>query len=205
MPIKLAKLDDLKTRLDVHGDDDLLTSLLEAVSAMCAQPRFSGVDLRRTPGIVEFPVAERRSSRLELDRYPIESITEVKSVFGPATDADFDAATALTQDEDFYIDSADLGVLIRIYDWWRMKPRSNRVTYTAGFGDPDALGVGELAPPEDLQHGCIQQCVWFYNTRGTAGLRELDAGEMGGRVSLAEAKPHADLIAACQRLRRVSF
>ncbi|MEM6503950.1 MAG: hypothetical protein AAF711_00640 [Planctomycetota bacterium] len=203
MPIKLAQLEDLQARLDVSAENDLLNGLLEAVSAMCAQARFAGVDLRRTAGIVEYPVAEYASNRLRVGRYPIESITEVKTLYTLGNDAEFDAADALVENEDYAIESSTFGVLIRAYGCWQSGPRRQRITYTAGFGDPAALNAGELEPPIDLQHGILQQCVFLHNTLGTAGLQELNAGGQGGKVKLSESKPHADLVAACATLRRL--
>ncbi|MEM9414998.1 MAG: hypothetical protein AAGA29_05900 [Planctomycetota bacterium] len=205
MTTKLAQRDDIKQRLDLNGsaEDALLDTMIEQASDLASQ--LAGRPLGREESRIEYPVASGHSDRLRLDRYPIESVASVKSIYGPGNSDDFAAADELSDGDDYIIDSAELGVLQRFYDTWRSTPRSNLVIYTAGFGDPANLPAGAIAPPGDLQHGIAQQVIRWWNTKGQAGLREIDAGEAGGRISLAETKPHPELIEACRALRRLSL
>ena len=205
MTTKLAKRDDIKARLDLHGSahDALLDSMIQQASALAST--LAGRELGRVVDRIEYPVAAPRSDVLRLDRYPIESIASVKSVFGPADSDAFSAADELIEEQDYSVITPEFGVLVQFYDTWRSTPRSNLVIYTAGYGDPDGLPAGAIAPPGDLQHGVIQQVVRWWNTRGTAGMRQIDAGDVGGSVTFAETKTHPELTAACHALRRLSI
>lgn len=202
MTTKLAKRDDIKADLDLHGsgEDSAIDAAILQASALAGQ--LAGRPLGREVSRIEYPEVQSPSSRLRLSRYPIESVSMVKSIFGPGDSDAFSAAADLVEGSDYIIDSAELGVLVRLGDNWRMGPRANLVICNTGYGDPADLPAGAIAPPEDLQHGVIQQVVRWWNTRGQAGRREIDAGEAGGRVFFTETKPHPELIAACEAIRR---
>jgi hypothetical protein len=206
MANKLAKLEDLQEAVNAStsGIDALLTSLLETAAAMTE--RIAGVPtggLRRQTGIIEYPKArDYGSTRLHLACRPIESVSSVKLVYGPGDSDDFAAATALTEDEDFWIASRELGVLEITGDTWRATPRSNLIVYTAGFADPDdAVGGSSIEPPEDVQRGNIAQAVQLFNLRRTAGIKSVDAG--GAQGQLGHVAPHPMLVEAAGRYRRM--
>ncbi len=206
MANKLAKLDDLKAALEVTGTDaDAdLTRLLEAAAAITE--RIAGVvagGLRRQTAITEYPrPASDRSQIISLDRRPLESITSIKLLYGPATPTEFtNDATALVEGTDFDIHSAELSQVILYDDWWRFGERSNQIVYTAGFADPDdAVGGDAIEPPDDLQGGNIEQAVMLFNQRRTAGLKGVEAGGASGM--LGDTRVHPRLKAAATRYRR---
>lgn len=206
MPQLLAQLDDLKQLLgsDVTDHDALLTALLDRASAVAEG--LVGVRegfLRRSVGVVEFPFSDLdQSVFLRLARRPIEAIASVRQLDQPGTDADFDAAEDLVENEDYTTDDW-LATLERIHTAWWLRRRCVRVIYTAGFVDPseEVPPVSAIAVPQDLQHGVLQQAIRMFQTRDSAGLRQFSTGE-GTSITTVEAEPHPALVDACFRLRR---
>jgi len=204
----LAKLADVKTLLDISasGHDTLLTQLLERASSVFEQLALApDGGFRRTAGIVEYPrdpVGRSRDVRL-LQR-PIESVSEVMQRYVASTDAEFDAETALVENDEFVI-NANMGVLERVNSTWSMGARHLRVTYTAGWVDPSdgSPPAGSIQPPVDVQNAVLQQAIRMFQNKDTAGFRAIDFGQGGGSVSLAEAKPHPALIEAAMKWRRL--
>lgn len=208
----LATLDDLKEMLGSTSTDSdtLLTKLLERASAIFeTEARALDGGMRRSADEVEFPKDSIGSSqRVTLARWPIESVSEVVQLASIGTDADFDAEVvaggALVENEDFYVD-ADMGVLVRINNAWSLGPRHLRVTYTAGWVDPSdgSPPSGSIQPPTNVQEAVLLQAIRLWQTKDTAGYREIDLGQGGGRVSLAETKPHPAIVSAAAKWRRV--
>ena len=207
MANKLAKLEVLKeaAKASTTGIDATLTTLLEVAAAMTE--RIAGVPvgaLRRQVGIIEYPEATPFGVALRLAHRPLETITQVKSIHGPADSDDFSAATELVEGTDYIVESSELGMLRRLRDTWRTGPRANLVVYTAGFADPDdAVGGDAIEPPTDLQWANVVQAVQLFNLRQTAGIKGVDAG--GAQGQLGHAKPHPLLVEAATRYRRHSL
>jgi hypothetical protein len=200
----LAKLADVKTRLGWSGtaEDALMTQLLEIASSVAAGLVGMSSLLRET-GIVEFPSHPRGVyMRLTMSRWPIESVTSIKQLDAAGTDADFTAADALTEHEDYVVDAAR-GRVDAIVLPWLIGPRLIRVEYTAGYVDPSTVSPPATAiqPPADLQHGVIETAIRMWQQRDAAGVTNLNAGQAGD-VSLADRTAHPALIAACNRIRR---
>jgi hypothetical protein len=209
MANKLAKLDDLKTALEIYDSterDDELTSILEVCASITE--RVAGVvdgGLRRTVDRTFYPLpAGDRSKVVGLDRRPLESITSVKRLYVPSTPAEFDAATALVEDTDYYVASDELALIGLFDDWWTNCERANQVVATTGFYDPDdEAPSGGIEPPEDLQRANVIQAVQLFNLRKTAGLKGIEAGGASGQ--LGDVETHPALIAAAGRYRRVQL
>ncbi|MEM6258028.1 MAG: hypothetical protein AAGI37_06905 [Planctomycetota bacterium] len=205
MANKLAKLEDLKTALKIEGSDidaDLIT-ILEACASMTEQ--VAGVPfmgLRRQVDQTFYPCTESQHIEvIGLSGRPLESVSSVKLLYGPATPAEFDAETSLVQDTDFYIKSSELGLIGLFDEAWRTGERANQVVATTGFADPDdAIGGSAIEPPEDVQRGNIMQAVMLWNLRGTAGLKGVEAGGASGQLGHVET--HPALATAANRYRR---
>jgi hypothetical protein len=204
----LAKLTDLKALLGTSesGSDALLTVLLDRASAIAEG--LAGLRegfLRRTVNTVEFPYDVDPYDRMfaRLGRLPVESVSSVKQLYWPGTDEQFEDEGALTEIE-HYIVHPYTAKLERIGGVWFLRPRCLRVVYTAGFIDPATADppASAIQPPADLQHGVLMQAQQLWRTKDTAGVREIQTTGGGGTISLAEAKPHPALIAACAALKR---
>ncbi len=198
---KLASLDKMKELMEWSGSeqDTLATNLLVRASAFAEL--LARRPLMRQADITEYPSDPNHYTRfLQLRVYPIESVTSVKQLYDVGADSDFTAADSLTENVDYLI-TARSGQLERVHQFWSARRRWVQVIYTGGYYDPsgNAPSNDAIAPPEDLQHGVLQQAVRMYQTKDTAGLREIELGQ-GGGVSLAEAKPHPALEAVCKRL-----
>lgn len=204
----LASLTDFKALMEWSGStkDALATSLLTRASAIAEQ--LAGRPLRRQADVTEYPTHEPpRTRRLYVNVFPIESVTSVKQLYAESTDDEFTAETAMTEITDYVIES-ERGKLVRSAGYrWIAGPRYIQVVYTGGYYDPSgsAPSGGAIAVPDDLQHAVLQQAIRMFQTKDTAGLRQVDLGEHGGSVSLAESKAHPMLIDVCRALRRVTL
>ena len=199
----LATLADLKTRLDITATDrdDLLTAILAEASAIAA--REAGVPtLLRATSVTLYPftpgVPDHGVASLRLDRGPVELISEVKVRYHISTT--WPNAEDWTEDEEFVI-NPEPAVLTAINRTWPAhRRRQIRVTGTFGYQPPEESPVsGAFAPPDDLQHGVLQQAIQMYQTRASAGIESFDFGD-GGSVSFRGQKPHPALVAAVRRL-----
>ena len=204
----LGLLTNVKSRLNFSQSthDTLLGVLLEQATA--AAERVAGRPLLRDDSVTEYPqqIGYNFPRTIKLKYYPIESVTTVKELGATSTDAQFTAASALTEITDYVIHSTR-GVLERINASWMISgPRHVQVVYAGGYIDPvtDSPPAGSIQPPDDLQGAIESHVVWLWNTRDTAGLREIAAGD-GGSVSLAESKLHPELVAVARSLRRVEI
>jgi len=209
MPNALAKLDDLKAALGFSGaaEDALLTQLL--VDATSAAARLVGLPtLMRAVNIIEYPRPDLYGSPVvQLDRYPIESITSLK-LAGYTTNSDgFALLNSLVADEDYSFGRDFGGVQLFRGEVFVPYPRANLVVYTAGYIDPAdaAPPATALQSPADLQRAVIIEATRLYNTRRDAGVNKLDAGKktVGHAPDRAAVSPVLE--AACSALRRVSL
>ena len=211
MAHKLAKLADLKTAVNANtpGIDAELTGLLEQASAMAERAAGVGAGgLRRGPAVrFAYPYSANSPVRTFcLPVRPIEEVLGVVQLSRPGAPADFDAAVSakmsLIPDYDYAIESTDKGRLVRLDGFWHIgEPNKVRVVYQAGLADPDdAVGGSAIEPPEDLQRAVVAQAVLLFNTRQTAGLKSVKAGDASH--GLAEAGLHPLIEAAVSRYRR---
>ncbi len=120
------------------------------------------------------------SSFLQLNRYPIISVTSIKQ----AIDYNFDDATALTENTDYRIMAAGKkGVLHRTLRVpWFDVPDSIQVIYRGGFCSAgQAPGDGETAMPADLREAAIEQVTFVFKRKDDIGL--LGVGGPGGDIT----------------------
>lgn len=269
MTILLAKLDTIKADLDGTSDESVLIPALEKASAKAEE-------LARRPiawrSAVEYPCPMDATRELLLELRPVGEVASIKQLSSPSSDAEFTAATALAEWDDYIIDH-ERGVIEHQSGYWHPRRRLVQVTLTGGYIGPDGLpgelttealateaeieidiavemgdtlyvgteihtvqsvaGAGPYAiglasglaadhasgvavkhypaeaviAPDYLQAGVLQHATRLYNTRDTAGVREIDLGEGGGRVSFGECKTHPSLIDAVMALpgRRITL
>ena len=208
MARKLAKLEELKQTdlLNVTGTDHdaRLTTLLEVASSMAESTHGAARPLRRST-FTEYPwESDFEGAIVRLDNSPIEAVTSVKQLYDTGTDAEFTAATSLTENTDFVVDSA-LGKLERVNSYWFLKRRHLQVIYVGGYVDPDETVTypDGILPPEDLQRGVLLQAVKLFRTGGFAGTDSAGGGGAAGSVSVNPKALVPELVAACQGLRRL--
>lgn len=164
----LCTIADIKARLGLSDEtkhDTLMTRLVAAVSKRADV--HTGRILQDTGAdVTEYytPLGEM----LQLERYPVVSITSVKESW----DHDFDAATALVADTDYrLLRGGRTGILERLWTCWPTTTEGVQVVYRGGFAAPDAvLGAGETALPDDLREAAILQCCFLFQRRDTLGV-----------------------------------
>lgn len=201
----LATLDDIKTRLQFGGTnkDDQLTDLLINVSDIAEQ--LIGRSLMRVVDRVEFVTdspTQGRTARLSIT--PLETVTSVKQLWEPGSDAQFDAADAMVENTDYVID-AELGRLIRINGpEWFMFPRCLQVVYTGGWQDPSEVAIdGAQQVPGALQEAVIQQVIHTFNKGPSTGIKKTNmAGGRGGSIEYNDALLLPMFNKTCHRIKR---
>src|SRR3972149_4735889 len=93
--------------------------------------------------------------------FPIESITSIKELYVPSTDAEFTAEDALDDIEsvsngDYFVDY-ERGKVERLGATWYLRPRCVQVIYSGGYYDPaiSAPTADSILPPTNLQQGIL--------------------------------------------------
>jgi hypothetical protein len=163
----LCTIADIKTPLGLADEtrhDTFLTALIAAFSRRA--DNFTGRVLQDT-GAAVTEYYRGGCDLLQLRRYPIVSITSIKE----AWDRDWDAATALVADTDYWISDAESGILERLYATWPDGSGRTQVIYRGGFAEPDAvLAAGQTALPADLREAARLQCTMIFQRRDDLGL-----------------------------------
>lgn len=175
----LARLDELKARLEILAGDDehdaVLTGILQGVSAQLAVAarRVIGGEpcLEKADRTELITVPDRWTTTLFLTAWPVVSITEIKeAVYGG-----FDDADALVENEDYQLDAA-AGRLHRIGYWMRGR-LTVRVKCPAGYTPPTEYladgyeaADGEVQLPADISEYAIQQASFYFQRRKSLGL-----------------------------------
>jgi len=118
-------------------------------------------------------------NRLQLNRYPVVSITSIKQVI----DYDFDNADALTVDSDYrLVGNGRSGIIYRMFISWLEVPDSIQVVYKGGFCSAGQTpGEGEFAMPADLREVAIEQASFIFKRKDDIGLSS--TGFQGGSIS----------------------
>lgn len=165
---RICTLADVKDRLGESGaeHDTLLNRLIASLESM-----FDGYIAPRRLIVPSADVIEYHSGRgpfLQLNRYPIVSITSIKE----ALDYDFTAADALVADTDYRIvNDGRNGICLRIYSDWAGAPDSIQVIYKGGYCAAGVTpGAGETALPDELREAAIEQATFFFKRRDDLGL-----------------------------------
>lgn len=199
----LAKLDALKTRLDIDiadtSQDTLLSGVLDGASRAIER------HCRRVILYVDSDVTELHHGggwTLHLKRWPITSIVSVKE----ASDYDFAAATALTADTDFRA-VATRGDLVRlpIEARWLAGVETIQVVYRGGYTSPDDAPVGGVAVvPTHIQEACLLQGAVLLERRKDPGRKiptQMPGGMSSGAVpDLELVKQARDLLIGERRM-----
>jgi len=119
------------------------------------------------------------SEYLQLNRYPVVSITSIKQTI----DYDFDNYEALAANSGYrLINGGKNGVAFRIYTTWFNAPDSIQVIYKGGYcAAGQTPGDGEFAMPADLREAAIEQATFIFKRRDDIGLS--GTGFQGGSIS----------------------
>lgn len=117
--------------------------------------------------------------RIQLDRYPVISITSIKESYT----FDFDNETALTENTDYRLVKAGKnGIIYRVYSKWVEVEDGIQVVYRGGFCPAgQTLGSGETAMPDDLREAAIEQASFIFKRKDDIGLAGV--GFEGGSIS----------------------
>lgn len=166
----LAKLADLKARLNIaSGDtsqDSLLTGLVTGVGALIE--RYCGRGIEYTALVVE--TFDGGVFELQLGRLPIVGTPTVKI----SHNYDFAGAAALTLNVEFRPVAAR-GLLVRLPVGTRWPDgRDNiQVTYNAGYYDPatEPGPAGASPVPAHIQEAVLLQATDLYNRRSEPGYK----------------------------------
>lgn len=206
MSHKLAKLADIKTMLNLSGTslDTQLTTLLKRATALAEGAGGVGYSLKRVDDRIEYPDVggDGYTYSLYLDVFPVVSITSVKQLYSASTNDEFEAATALTEFDDYVLNN-ERGILKRINGRWCAKLRTLQVIYTAGYSDPDEdpMPGDAILPPDDLQQGILMQAIKWLRIGPHAGSPSVSGGT-GASAQFDDGAMVPELAAACQALRR---
>ena len=184
---RLCTLTDVKDRLGIRAADtdydQLINRLIASMTARfekyCHGRRF----ILNAADETEYFTGCGRY--LQLDRYPIVSITSIKQAY----DYDFTSATALTEDTDFRIvkkgKAGNKGIIYKINSAWLEKEDIIQVVYKGGFCPAGQTpGAGEFALADDLREAAIVQSAFDYKRKDDLGLASISAE--GGSISKFE-------------------
>ncbi len=169
--------DDVKMRLAI-SDSDYDTMIAAIIAGLTGRfDAFCGRTLLQTSSdVTEYYTG--LSQYLQLNRYPVISITSIKE----ARDRDFDNATALTAEEDYWpMSLGKNGILFREGVWWPPKPDSIQVIYRGGFAAAgDEPGSSEIALPAEIREAAIKQAAMEFKRRDDIALSGVgfDGGSM---------------------------
>lgn len=193
--------DDVKTRLGI-SDSDYDVMIAAIVSGLTGRfDAFCGRTLLQTAAdVTEYYTG--LSQHLQLNRYPVIAITSVKE----AWDRDFDSATALTAEEDYWpMSLGKNGILYREAIRWPVKPDSIQVIYRGGYAAAgEEPGSSETALPAEIREAALQQATFIYKRRDDIGLSGV--GFEGGSISkFAAMKLLPDVEEVLKQYRRPSL
>ena len=142
------------------------------------------------------------SPYMQLNRYPLISITSVKEVW----DRDFDNADALTADDDYWpMSLGKNGIIHRNLSRWPIRPDSIQVIYRGGYAAAgEEPGSSEIALPAEIREAAIQQATLIYKRRDDIGLSAM--GFEGGSMNKFQAmKLLPDVEEVLKQYRRPSL
>ena len=181
---KLAALADIKDRLGIAAtdtdNDQTIGRIITGITSIFEQ------HCRRPLVITAADVTEYLSglgTRLQLNRYPVASITSLKI----AIDYNFDDVTALVADTEYrLLTGGSTGILYRRGLTWPMIDDSIQVVYRGGYCPAgQTAGEGETALPADLREAAIEQSCFIFKRKDDIGLTSVSFD--GG--SIAKSSP----------------
>jgi len=184
----LTQLATVKTRLRLNSfdldDDPFLTGLIKHASGRfakeCNRIFDRGVDIT-----FEFRADEMNVSP---DRYPIEAVSafDLKST---------EAEGWIAQSNFDYLLSPQK-CMIELAGPLGTSRQKGRVTFTGGYVLPGgSVSAGQTALPDEIEQGCIDQVVYWYENRHRLGLLS-STGEGGSiqQMKSLDLLPHVEAI-----------
>jgi hypothetical protein len=170
--------DDVKTRLSISDSeyDVMIAAMIAGLTGRF--DAFCGRTLLQPAGdVTEYYTGG--SPYMQLNRYPVIAITSVKE----AWDRDFDNATALTADDDYWpMNGGKNGIIHRNLVRWPVRPDSIQVIYRGGYAAAgEEPGAGEIALPPEIREAAIMQATFIFKRRDDIGLSAV--GFEGGSMS----------------------
>ncbi len=193
--------DDVKTRLGLSGSkyDVMITAIVVGLTGRF--DAFCGRTLLQTAADVT-DYYTGGCPYLQLNRYPVISITSVKE----AWDRDFDNADALTANDDYWqMNGGKNGIIYRNLSRWPIRPDSIKVIYRGGYAAAgEEPGSSEIALPAEIREAALQQASLIYKRRDDIGLSAV--GFEGGSMNKFQAmKLLPDVEEVLKQYRRPSL
>lgn len=197
----LARRSDLKTRFGVTDSvaDGRFDAALEAATRMierwCDRSLlYAAADLTEQLDGGEF--------RIRVRRWPIVKLTSVKE----AADYSFASATALTSNQDMFINTARGWIeRLPIGTRWLDGPGVVQVVYRGGYiaPDDDAIYTDPVSfVPEHIQQACLLQAADMYRRQDEPGYKVVFGGGGGAAGVTGGFAPEIKMLAAVQELLR---
>ncbi len=174
---RICTLADVKDRLGLT-DTDHDTTIARVITGL--ESLFNSFT-QRTLLVTAADITEYYSAEgpyLQIDRYPIVSITSIKETLDYA----FDSATALTVNTDYrLVKTGKNGVIYRMHIPWQSAADGVQVVYRAGYCPAgQSPSAGEFAMPADLREAAIEQASFIFKRRDDIGLASV--GFEGGSL-----------------------
>ncbi len=193
--------DDVKMRLAISDSDydDMIAAIIAGLSGRF--DAFCGRTLLQTAAdVTEYYTG--LSQCLQLNLFPLISITSIKE----AWDRDFDNATALTAEEDYWpMSLGKNGILYRNLAIWPVKPDGIQVIYRGGYAAAgEEPGDSEIVLPPEIREAAIQQASLTYKRRDDIGLSGVGF-EGGSMTKFAAMKLLPDVERVLEQYRRPSL
>ncbi len=197
----MCTTDDVKTRLGISDSDydDMIAAIIAGLTGRF--DAFCGRTLLQTAAdVTEYYTGG--SPYLQLNRYPLIAVTSIKE----AWDRDFDNATALTADDDYWqMNGGKNGIIHRNLSRWPIRPDSIQVIYRGGFAAAgDEPGTGESTLPAEIREAAIMQAAFVFKRRDDIGLSGV-AFEGGSITKFQPMKLLPDVEDVLKQYRRPSL
>jgi len=175
---RICTLADVKDRLGITDteNDQVINRIIIGLEEI-----FNGETSRKfiatAANVTEYYTGE--GSLLQLNHYPIISITSVKESY----DYDFASVEALTENTHYRkIAEGNNGILYRNYSFWPVIPDAIQVVYRGGYCSAGQTpGSGEFAMPADLREAAILQSTFIFKRRDDIGLSGVSS--QGGSIN----------------------
>ena len=175
---RICTLADVKERLGITktDHDQAINRIISGLEAV-----FNGYTRRKlivnSADVTEY--FNGCGSRLQLNRYPIASITSIKVAY----DYVFDSADALVVNTNYrLLAGGATGIIYYINLNWPQLPDSVQVIYRGGYcAAGQTPGEGETAMPADIREAAIEQTSFFFKRKDDIGLSGV--GFEGGSIS----------------------
>lgn len=158
----LAQVATVKTRLNISAstEDTLLTNFVELATGLFNR-HCNRTFARAAAATDDF---DADLCELNLSRPPVESITSF-ALKSNETDG-WETQTGVD-----YLLPKGAGSVLRLAAPLGSYRQHVRVTYAGGYVLPGtAVGAGQTALPDEVEHACVEQVVFWYQNRTKLGL-----------------------------------